>query len=91
METTNRKRANRIASISILVIILVIVLVLTFPLIFMSTLLITGAMCGLYFLFKVIRNTVQDYLEETELNRRYMNNAYKEAKDKIGKKPKIAP
>ena len=87
----NRQRANRIASISILVIILAILLIVTFPLIFMSTLLITGAMCGLYFLFKIIRNTVQDYLDEAELNRRYMNNAYKEAKDEMDKKPKIAP
>ena len=87
----NRKRANRIAAISILVIILVIALIITFPFIFMSTLLITGAMCGLYFLFKMIRNTVQDYLEEAELNRQYMNRTYREAKDKMGKKPKMTP
>jgi hypothetical protein len=91
METTNRKRANRIASGVIATILLSIALIVTFPLIFMSTLLITGALCGLYFLFKIIRNTVQDHLDEAELNRRYMNNAYKEAKDKMGKKPKIAP
>jgi ADP-ribosylglycohydrolase len=58
---------------------------------FMSTLLITGAICGLYFLFQIIRNTVQDYLEEAELNRQYMNRAYREAKDATAKKHKIAP
>jgi len=87
----NRKRANRIASGAIATILLSIVLVAMFPYIFMSTLLIGGAMIGLYYMFKIIRNTVQDHLDEAELNRQYMNRAYKEAKDKMGKKPKIAP
>ena len=87
----NRKRANGIAGGVILIIVGIILLMVTFPAVLMSILIIAAATSGLYFLFKTISNIVKDHLDEAELNRQYMNRAYREAKDATAKKPKIEP
>ena len=67
----NRKRANRIASGAIATILLSIVLVATFPYIFMSTLLIGGAIIGLYYMFKIIRDLTEDTLDDHDKNAKW--------------------
>ena len=67
----NRKRANRIASGAIAIILLSIVLVATFPYIFMSTLLIGGAIIGLYYMFKIIRDLTEDTLDDYDKNAKW--------------------
>ena len=67
----NRKRANRIASGAIATILLSIVLVATFPYIFMSTLLIGGAIIGLYYMFKIIRDLTEDTLDDYDKNAKW--------------------
>ena len=67
----NRKRANRIASGAIATILLSIALVATFPYIFMSTLLIGGAIIGLYYMFKIIRDLTEDTLDDYDKNAKW--------------------
>ena len=67
----NRQRANRIASGAIAIILLSIVLVATFPYIFMSTLLIGGAIIGLYYMFKIIRDLTEDTLDDYDKNAKW--------------------
>lgn len=67
----NRQRANGI-TLGILAILLgVIILIATFPFIFMNILFISVVISALYFLFKVIRNVVEDHLDEEDKNNKW--------------------
>jgi ABC-type bacteriocin/lantibiotic exporter with double-glycine peptidase domain len=66
----NRKRANGITLGIFSILLGVIILIATFPFIFMNILFISVVISALYFLFKVIRNVVEDHLdEEDKLNK----------------------
>ena len=66
----NRQRANGITGGIISIILGIIIFVITFPSIFLGGALIVAAAGGLYLLFKVIRNVVEDHLdEEDKLNK----------------------
>ena len=62
----NRQRANGITGGIISIILGVIIFVITFPSIFLGTILIVVATGSLYLLFKVIRNAVEENLDEQD-------------------------
>jgi hypothetical protein len=67
----NRQRANGITGGIISIILGIIIFVITFPSIFLGSALIVAAAGGLYLLFKVIRNVVEDHLDEEDANERW--------------------
>ena len=67
----NRQRANGITGGIISIILGIIVFVITFPSIFLGGALIVTATGGLYLLFKLIRNIVEDYLDEEDKNEKW--------------------
>jgi hypothetical protein len=67
----NRKRANGITGGIISIILGIIIFVITFPSIFLGGALIVTATGGLYLLFKLIRNIVEDYLDEEDKNEKW--------------------
>jgi hypothetical protein len=67
----NRKRANGITGGIISIILGIIIFVITFPSIFLGGALIVTATGGLYLLFKLIRNIVEDYLDEEDINEKW--------------------
>jgi hypothetical protein len=62
----NRQRANGITGGIISIILGIIIFVITFPSIFLGTILIVAATGSLYLLFKVIRNAVEENLDEQD-------------------------
>ena len=70
----NRQRANGITGGIISIILGIIIFVITFPSIFLGTILIVGATGSLYLLFKVIRNAVEDHLDEEDANNKWKQN-----------------
>ena len=87
----NRQRANGITAGIISIMLGIVLLAIIFPYHFLGISLIVSASICLYFMFKTIRNTVKVHLDKEELNRQYMNKIYREAKDKMGQKPKMTP
>ena len=67
----NRQRANGITGGIISIILGIIIFVITFPSIFLGSALIVAAAGGLYLLFKVIRNVVEDHLDEEDANEKW--------------------
>ena len=67
----NRKRANGITGGIISIILGIIIFVITFPSIFLGGAIIVAATGGLYLLFKLIRNIVEDYLDEEDKNEKW--------------------
>jgi hypothetical protein len=67
----NRQRANGITGGIISIILGIIIFVITFPSIFLGGALIVTAAGGLYLLFKVIRNIVEDHLDEEDANEKW--------------------
>lgn len=67
----NRQRANGITGGIISIILGIIIFVITFPSIFLGTILIVAATGSLYLLFKVIRNAVEDHLDEEDANNKW--------------------
>jgi hypothetical protein len=67
----NRQRANGITGGIISIILGIIIFVITFPSIFLGGALIVAAAGGLYLLFKVIRNAVEDHLDEEDANEKW--------------------
>ena len=67
----NRQRANGITGGIISIILGIIIFVITFPRIFLSLAIIAGASTALYLLFKAIRNAVEDYLDEEDINAKW--------------------
>ena len=70
----NRQRANGITGGIISIILGIIIFVITFPSIFLGGALIVTATGGLYLLFKVIRNVVEDHLDEEDANEKWKQN-----------------
>jgi hypothetical protein len=70
----NRQRANGITGGIISIILGIIIFVITFPSIFLGGALIVAAAGGLYLLFKVIRNAVEDHLDEEDANNKWKQN-----------------
>ena len=64
----NRQRANGITGGIISIILGIIIFVITFPSIFLGLTIIAAASTALYLLFKAIRNVVEDYLDEEDIN-----------------------
>jgi hypothetical protein len=62
----NRQRANGITGAIISMILGIIIFVITFPSIFLGGVLIIAATGSLYLLFKVIRNAVEENLDEQD-------------------------
>jgi hypothetical protein len=62
----NRQRANGITGGIISIILGIIIFVITFPSIFLGGVLIIAATGSLYLLFKVIRNAVEENLDEQD-------------------------
>jgi hypothetical protein len=62
----NRQRANGITGGIISIILGIIIFVITFPSIFLGGALIIAAAGSLYLLFKVIRNAVEENLDEQD-------------------------
>ena len=87
----NRQRANGITAGIISIMLGIVLLAIIFPYHFLGISLIVSASICLYFMFKTIRNAVKVHLDKEELNRQYMNRMYREAKDKMGQKPKMIP
>ena len=87
----NRQRANGITAGIISIMLGIVLLAIMFPYHFLGISLIVSASICLYFMFKTIRNAVKVHLDKEELNRQYMNKIYREAKDKMGQKPKMTP
>jgi hypothetical protein len=67
----NRQRANGITGAIISILLGIIIFVITFPSIFLGTILIVAATGSLYLLFKVIRNAVEDHLDEEDANNKW--------------------
>ena len=67
----NRQRANGITGGIISIILGIIIFVITFPSIFLGGAIIVAAAGGLYLLFKVIRNVVEDHLDEEDINAKW--------------------
>ena len=67
----NRQRANGITGGIISIILGIIIFVITFPRIFLSLAIIAGASTALYLIFKAIRNVVEDYLDEEDINAKW--------------------
>ena len=87
----NTQRANGITAGIISIMLGIVLLAIIFPYHFLGISLIVSASICLYFMFKTIRNAVKVHLDKEELNRQYMNKIYREAKDKMGQKPKMTP
>ena len=67
----NKQRANGITGGIISIILGIILLAVTFPYIFLASTLIVAATGVSYLLFKVIRNAVEDYLDEEDKNEKW--------------------
>ena len=67
----NRQRANGITGGIISIILGIIIFVITFPSIFLGLTIIAGSLIALYLLFKAIRNVVEDYLDEEDINAKW--------------------
>lgn len=70
----NRQRANGITGAIISMILGIVIFVITFPSIFLGGALIIAAAGSLYLLFKVIRNAVEDHLNEEDANEKWKQN-----------------
>ena len=64
----NRKRANGITAGIISILLGIILLIITFPVYILGTILIVGASIALYSIFKMIRTTIEDHLDEQDIN-----------------------
>jgi uncharacterized membrane protein len=71
MVTTNRKRANRITLGILGLLITIIVITLIFPVHSLGFILITGAIVGLYYVSKKLRNLIEDTLDEFDENNKW--------------------
>lgn len=67
----NRQRANGITGAIISIILGIVIFVITFPSIFLGGVLIIAATGSLYLLFKIIRNAVEDHLDEEDANNKW--------------------
>ena len=67
----NRQRANGITGGIISIILGIVIFVITFPSIFLGLTIIAGSSIALYLLFKAIRNIVEDYLDEEDINAKW--------------------
>jgi hypothetical protein len=68
----NRKRANGIAGGIISIIVGLVLIIVAFPVHSILTILCLGAMFGLYKLFNLMRNTIEDHLDEKEINNKWI-------------------
>ena len=71
MATTNRQRANGITLGILGVLITIITITLIFPVHSLGLILIIGAIVGLYYVSKKLRNLIEDTLDEFDENNKW--------------------
>jgi len=71
MATTNRQRANKITMTIMSILMAIIVITLIFPVHSLGFILITGAIFGLYYVSKRLRNLIEDTLDEYDENNKW--------------------
>jgi uncharacterized membrane protein HdeD (DUF308 family) len=71
MATTNRQRANGIAGGIISIILGLVLIIMAFPIQSILIILSIGAVFGLYKVFQMMRNTIEDSLDEQDANNKW--------------------
>ena len=71
METTNRKRANKITLTIMGILIAILIFIFIFPAYVMGIILIVGAILGLYYMSKTLRNIIEEALNENDKNAKW--------------------
>ena len=71
METTNRKRANKITMTIMSIVIAILIFIFIFPAYVMGIILIVGAILGLYYMSKTLRNMIEEALNENDKNAKW--------------------
>ena len=67
----NRERANGIAGGIVSIVVGLVLAIVAFPVHSLVTILCLGAMFGLYKLFHLMRDTIEDHLDEEEVNNKW--------------------
>ena len=67
----NRQRANKITMIIMSILMAIITITLIFPVHSLGLILITGAIVGLYYMSKKLRNLIEDTLDEYDENNKW--------------------
>lgn len=67
----NRERANGIAGGIVSIIVGLVLAIVAFPVYSLVIILIIGAIFGLYKVFHLMRNTIEDHLDEEDANNRW--------------------
>ena len=68
---SNRKRANKITMTIMSILMAIIIITLIFPVHSLGIILIIGAILGLYFVSKKLRNLIEDTLDEYDENNKW--------------------
>ena len=68
---SNRKRANKITMTIMSILIAIIVITLIFPVHSLGIILTVGAILGLYYMAKNLRNLIEDTLNEHDENNKW--------------------
>lgn len=67
----NRQRANKITMIIMSILMAIITITLIFPVHSLGLILIIGAILGLYYLSKAIRDMIESHLDEEDKNNKW--------------------
>ncbi len=67
----NRQRANKITMIIMSILMAIITITLIFPVHSLGFILIIGAILGLYYMSKNLRNFIEDILDENDKNNKW--------------------
>ena len=67
----NRQRANKITMIIMSILMAIITITLIFPVHSLGLILIIGAILGLYYMSKKLRNFIEDILDENDKNNKW--------------------
>jgi uncharacterized membrane protein len=67
----NRKRANKITLIIMGILIAILIFIFIFPAYVIGMMLIVGAILGLYYMSKTLRNLIEETLDENDKNAKW--------------------
>jgi len=67
----NRKRANKITVSIMGILIVILIFIFIFPAYVIGMMLIIGAILGLYYMSKTLRNLIEETLDENDKNAKW--------------------
>jgi uncharacterized membrane protein len=67
----NRKRANKITMTIMSIVIAILIFIFIFPAYVIGIMLVVGAILGLYYMSKTLRNLIEETLDENDKNAKW--------------------